>query len=167
MKNIEPLLDLQAYVDGELSEERRRQIEATLSSDLDARELVDGLRQLGTLIRAHEPTATVPASREFYWSQIRRQIESQAADRASVDASSVDALFGQTRVPAASMALGWLRWLVPALGVAAVVVVVSMRPLGTVSGEMTLAGGGDVTLGEVSSTVFRSESDGVTVHWIQ
>jgi hypothetical protein len=33
--------------------------------------------------------------------------------------------------------------------------------------EMTLAGGGDVTLADVSSTVFRSESDGVTVHWIQ
>ena len=33
--------------------------------------------------------------------------------------------------------------------------------------EMTLAGGGDVTVVDVTSTVFRSESDGVTVHWIQ
>jgi hypothetical protein len=32
--------------------------------------------------------------------------------------------------------------------------------------EITLAGG-DVTVVDVSSTVFRSESDGVTVHWIQ
>ncbi len=147
MKNTEQLLDLQAYVDGELPEERRRQIEAALPSDLDARELVDGLRQLGTLIRANEPTASVPASREFYWSQIRRQIEAE-----------------QPKAPAASAALGWLRWLIPALGVAAVAVVVSTR-----SGprELTLAGGGDVTLADVSSTVFRSESDGVTVHWIQ
>jgi anti-sigma factor RsiW len=147
MKNTEQLLDLQAYVDGELSEERRRQIEATLPADLDAQELVAGLRQLGTLIRAHEPVATVPAAREFYWSQIRRQIEAE-----------------QPKAPAASAALGWLRWLIPAMGVAAVAVVVSTQQTPR---EITLAGGGDVTVVDVSSTVFRSESDGVTVHWIQ
>ena len=147
MKNTEQLLDLQAYVDGELSEERRRQIEATLPADLDAQELVAGLRQLGTLIRAHEPVVTVPAAREFYWSQIRRQIEAE-----------------QPKAPAASAALGWLRWLIPAMGVAAVAVVVSTQQTPR---EITLAGGGDVTVVDVSSTVFRSESDGVTVHWIQ
>ena len=147
MKNTEQLLDLQAYVDGELTEERRRQVEAALPADLDAQELVAGLRQLGTLIRAHEPVATVPASREFYWSQIRRQIEAE-----------------QPKAPAASAALGWLRWLIPAMGVAAVAVVVSTQQ---VPREITLAGGGDVTVVDVSSTVFRSESDGVTVHWIQ
>lgn len=147
MKNTEQLLDLQAYVDGELSERRRRQIEAALPADLDARELVSGLRQLSTLVRAHEPLAKVPATREFYWSQIRRQIEAE-----------------QPRAAAASTALGWLRWLIPALGVAAVAVVVSSRQDDR---EITLAGGGDVTAVDVSSTVFRSESDGVTVHWIQ
>jgi len=147
MKSTEQLLDLQAYVDGELSEERRRQIEATLPADLDAQELVAGLRQLGTLIRAHEPVATVPAAREFYWNQIRRQIEAE-----------------QPKAPAASAALGWLRWLIPAMGVAAVAVVVSTQ---RTPREITLAGGGDVTAVDVSSTVFRSESDGVTVHWIQ
>jgi len=118
-----------------------------LPADLDAQELVTGLRQLESLIRAHEPVATVPASREFYWSQLRRQIEAE-----------------QPKAPAASAALGWLRWLIPAMGVAAVAVVVSTRP---VPREITLAGGGDVTDVDVSSTVFRSESDGVTVHWIQ
>jgi anti-sigma factor RsiW len=147
MKNTEQLLDLQAYVDGELSEERRRQVEAALPVDLDAQELVAGLQQLGSLIRAHEPAATVPASREFYWSQIRRQIEAE-----------------QPKAPAASVALGWLRWLIPAMGVAAVAVVVSTQQAPR---EITLAGGGDVTVVDVSSTVFRSESDGVTVHWIQ
>ena len=148
---LEPLLDLQAYVDGELSEDRRRQIEAALPSDVDARELVQGLRQLGTLIRAHEPVATVPVSREFYWSQIRRQIEADSQAK-------------RPQAPAASAALGWLRWLIPAMGVAAVAVVVATNQSPR---EMTLAGGGDVTVVDVTSTVFRSESDGVTVHWIQ
>lgn len=147
MKSTEQLLDLQAYVDGELPEERRRQVEAALPADLDAQELVTGLRQLGTLIRAYEPTVTVPVTREFYWSQIRRQIEAE-----------------QPNVPAASAALGWLRWLIPAMGVAAVAVVISTQQTPR---EITLAGGGDVTVVDVSSTVFRSESDGVTVHWIQ
>ena len=147
MKNTEQLLDLQAYVDGELPEERRRQVEAALPADLDAQELVTGLRQLGTLIRAYEPTVTVPVTREFYWSQIRRQIEAE-----------------QPKAPAASAALGWLRWLIPAMGVAAVAVVISTQQTPR---EITLAGGGDVTVVDVSSTVFRSESDGVTVHWIQ
>ena len=147
MKNTEQLLDLQAYVDGELSEERRRQIEATLPADLDAQKLVAGLQQLGSLIRAHEPVATVPASREFYWSQIRRQIEAE-----------------QPKAPAASAALGWLRWLIPAMGVAAVAVVISNLQTPR---EINLAGGADFTAVDVSSTVFRSESDGVTVHWIQ
>ena len=146
MKSTEQLLDLQAYVDGELPEERRRQVEAALPADLDAQELVTGLRQLGTLIRAYEPTVTVPVTREFYWSQIRRQIEAE-----------------QPKAPAASAALGWLRWLIPAMGVAAVAVVVSTQQAPR---EITLAGG-DVTVVDVSSTVFRSESDGVTVHWIQ
>ncbi len=147
MKSTEQLLDLQAYVDGELPAERRRQVEAALPADLNAQELVTGLRQLGTLIRAHEPTATVPVSREFYWSQIRRQIDAE-----------------QPKAPAASAALGWLRWLIPAMGVAAVAVVVSTQQTPR---EITLAGGGDVTVVDVSSTVFRSECDGVTVHWIQ
>lgn len=151
MKTNEPLLDLQAYVDGELPEDRRRQVEAALPADVDARDLVEGLRRLSSLLRTHEPKAVVPATREFYWNQIRRRIE---AETPRSEAG-----------PATSAALGWLRWLIPALGVATVVVVVSTR---STSSEVALVGqAGDVTLAEVSSTVFRSESDGVTVHWIQ
>lgn len=155
MKHNEHMLDLQAYVDGELPEDRRRQVEAALPSDLDARELVAGLRQLSSLLRGHEPKAQVPESREFYWNQIRRQIEAGQGRPETVAA---------TTTTAASTAAGWLRWVIPALGVATVAVVVSMR---SVPREMTLAAGDDVTLADVSSTVFRSESDGVTVHWIQ
>lgn len=155
MNTTEQILDLQAYVDGELPPERRAQVEAALSGDADARELVAGLRNLSGLIRANEPELKVPASREFYWSQIQRQID--AAEKQSREEA----------VPAAS-ALGWLRWLVPALGVAAVAVVVSLRPGNTPDTNVTLASANvDSFQADSSSVMFRSESDGVTVHWIQ
>lgn len=152
--NDEQILDLQAYVDGELPPERRAQVEAALTGDADARELVAGLRSLSEMIQANEPELKVPASREFYWSQIQRQIE-VAEKRQEADAK-----------PAAS-ALGWLRWLVPALGAAAVAVVVSLRPT-TPDINVALASANlDSAQADSSSVMFRSESDGVTVHWIQ
>lgn len=155
MKTTEQILDLQAYVDGELPPERRAQVEAALSGDADARELVAGLRNLSGLIRANEPEIKVPASREFYWSQIQRQIEAAGKNR-------------EEDIKPAASALGWLRWLVPAFGVATVAVVVSLR-----SGAKPDVGGAlvaanvDSFQADSSSVMFRSESDGVTVHWIQ
>lgn len=148
MKATELTLDLQSYVDGELPAERRAAVEAALAGDAEARELVEGLRQLSRLVRENEPRIPVPASREFYWSQIQRQIE--RADRPAVAR------------PAAA-ALGWLRWLVPAMGAAAVAVVVTLRQPRE---EVTLAGAFDSAQTESSAVVFRSESDGVTIHWI-
>lgn len=163
MKTNEQLIGLQAYVDGELSDEKRRRVEAALPADIDARELVEGLRRLSGLLRDHEPKAAVPWSREFYWSQIRRRID---ADAAGSQATSAPAHAASTA--SASSALGWLRWLIPALGVATVAVVVSTRSTGPAHREFAVAAGGDdITMADVSSTVFRSESDGVTVHWIQ
>ncbi len=148
MKTTEMTLDLQAYVDGELPSDRRQAVEAMLSGDAEARELVEGLRRLSLLVRSHEPEIMVPASREFYWSQIQKQID--LAEREEV------------RRPA-GFALGWLRWLVPAVGAAAVAVVVTLRPGRE---EVTLAGTFDSAQTESSAVVFRSESDGVTIHWI-
>jgi anti-sigma factor RsiW len=149
MKTTELTLDLQAYVDGELPKDRRAAVETVLAGDTEARELVAGLRRLSELVRAHEPELRVPASREFYWSQIQRQIES--AER-------------REAVRPAVSALGWLRWLVPAVGVAAVAVVVTLRPT---PDPLVLAGGFDSAQTDSSAVVFRSESDGVTIHWIE
>ena len=149
MKTTDLTLDLQAYVDGELPSERRAAVEAALAGDANARDLVAGLRCLSELVRANEPVLRVPASREFYWSQIQRQIE-----RAE----------NQEATRPAGFALGWLRWLVPAVGAAAVAVVISLRPGRE---EVTLAAGFDSVQTDSSAVVFRSESDGVTIHWIE
>jgi anti-sigma factor RsiW len=149
MKTTEFTLDLQAYVDGELDASHRAEVERVLASDAEARALVEGLRQLSELVRTLEPLARVPESREFYWSQIQRRI------------AAAEVAEGREARPA-SGALNWLRWLAPALGVAAVAVfVVLPRPSAETT---TLASNGPVE--DAVSMTFRSDADGVTIHWI-
>lgn len=144
MKTTNLTLNLQAYVDGELDPEQKSAIERVLQTDAEARILVEGLRALGRLVRENEPVHTVPASREFYWSQIQKRID--AADRESVTSAS----------PSRS-ALHWLRWLLPALGVAGVAVMVSVQKPSTQS---------STELTDSQTLTFHSDADGVTIAWI-
>ena len=123
MKTTDLPLDLQAYVDGELDASRRVDIERVLRNDAEARQLVEGLRAIGKLVRENEPTHSVPASRAFYWSQIQRRIDSAEARDAALSTESAS-------TPPVKSALQWLRWLLPALGVAAVAVIVSVQQIG-------------------------------------
>ena len=149
MNTQEMTLNLQAYVDGELSAAQRAELEKYLAKDADARTLVTGLKQLSALLKQGEPIAKVPDTREFYWSQIQRRISAQekAQPRSTEPART---------------AAHWLRWLVPSLGVAVAAVVISLQygpshpPIASIDSSQT----------EASSVVFRSESDGVTIHWI-
>lgn len=149
MKTTEFTLDLQAYVDGELDSSRRAEVERVLASDAEARQLVEGLRQLSDLVRNHEPVVRVPESREFYWSQIQKRIAAAEAT-------------GNRESREVSGALQWLRWLAPALGVAAVAVMIALPSRETSGGA--LAGGS--ALEDAVSMTFRSDADGVTIHWI-
>ena len=151
-------LDLQAYADGELDEltpKRRAELDRLLATDAAAKAYVDGVRSLSAVVRGHEPVYAVPATREFYWSQIQRRMD--AADRTS-ERQAI-----QSTAPAK---IHWLRWLVPVLGAAAVLVSISLSR-GRLSG-VSLADGGRSESGSDGSEamVFRSESDGVTIHWL-
>jgi anti-sigma factor RsiW len=143
MKDTQVILDLQAYVDGELDAARRSEVERLLDGDAGTRQIVDGLRQIARLVRENEPIATVPATREFYWSQIQRRIAAEE-NRGS-------------RPKAASDAIRWLRWLAPALGVAAVAVVLSL-PKEELAGQ---------EIADATTMTFRSDTDGLTLHWLE
>jgi len=149
MKTTEFTLDLQAYVDGELDAKHRAEVERVLANDADARSLVQGLRQLSDLVRTHEPIAQVPESREFYWSQIQKRIAAVEAREARSNRE-------------ASSAVQWLRWLAPALGVAAVAVMVALPRWDASVAEFAAGGVSEDTV----SMTFRSDADGVTIHWI-
>ncbi len=81
--NWEKQLELQAWVDGELSPADARRVAAVVESDATARALAEELRMTKAFVSANEPEMKVADTREFYWSQIRRQIESSEATPAA------------------------------------------------------------------------------------
>jgi anti-sigma factor RsiW len=76
-------LKLQAWVDGELASDEARRVESLVASDREAAALVSELRTTRTILSGNEAERMVPASRDFYWSQIRREIERAEAQSAT------------------------------------------------------------------------------------
>lgn len=73
--NWEQQLELQAWIDGELSARDARRVAVFAESNADARLLVDELRMAKAFISSNETEVTVPETREFYWSQVQSRIE--------------------------------------------------------------------------------------------
>ncbi|MBL9174958.1 MAG: hypothetical protein JNL10_15575 [Verrucomicrobiales bacterium] len=144
----ETCLEIQAYVDGELDLARRASVETLCSEDPTARRLLEDLASFRDCIQGHEPEFSVPETREFYWNQIQRQLKSTPSPSA----------------PTLSPWLGWVRWLVPVAGLAAVAFLITL-PRSEAPVSRTLASMTPASM-EASSVVYRSEADGVTVHWI-
>jgi anti-sigma factor RsiW len=141
-------LEIMAYADGELDAARTADIERLLANDADAAALHRELAGIRALVRGHEPAGKVADSREFYWSQIRQRIaaEEPVQRRASSGSAS---------------RLTWLRWLVPALGLAAIglVLVVQQQPVGRGITD-------NASATEAGAMTFTSDADGVTIRWI-
>lgn len=137
---IEQALEIQAEVDGELDAAQSAAVARFLEADEVAQALERELRAVRCAVRAHEPIGAVPDSREFYWSQIRRRIAAEDA---------IAARGTKTGSP-----LSWIRWLAPALGVTALAIIISMQS------------GSSPGLADASSMTFRSDNDGLTIHWI-
>ena len=73
--NRETQLQVQAYLDNELSPGEARNISKLISSDAEARDLFGELKSTREALVANEPLPALPESREFYWSKIQRAIE--------------------------------------------------------------------------------------------
>src|ERR1041384_1079271 len=73
--NLEQQLKVQAYLDGELSEREARQISDLIASDREAQLLLTELRNTKNALTGNELEIKLPETREFYWSQLQRQIE--------------------------------------------------------------------------------------------
>jgi anti-sigma factor RsiW len=148
--NQETCLEIQALVDGELAPSRRGAVDRLLASNQDAHALRESLAAVQTTLVANEPEFAVPETREFYWSKIQRQIA--AEERAT-----------QTAERRTSPVLGVLRWLVPVAGVGALALALALPSHRSVSGTLAAV---DNVSASPSSVVYRSDAQGVTVHWI-
>jgi hypothetical protein len=77
-------LKLQAYLDGELPDRERAEVEALVAKDADAKALFAELENTAKALSGHEAGTKLPESRDFFWSKIQREIgrqESTAAGR--------------------------------------------------------------------------------------
>ncbi|MBL9168762.1 MAG: hypothetical protein JNN07_13575 [Verrucomicrobiales bacterium] len=150
-------IKLQAYVDGELSGGERLALEKLLAEDASLQALRQELVMVKEALREADPVVSVPASREFYWSQIERRLERVEA---------------QNEVAAVSGGWwsGWLRrTLLPLTGtaLAGLVLIMSLRD-GSLPGVSvaSLHEETESPLEETSAVTFRSESEKVTVVWL-
>jgi anti-sigma factor RsiW len=148
-------LKIQALLDAELSGRELAELERSLQSDSEAQALLNELRMTKSMLAANEPELKVPDTREFYWSQIKRQIEAAEAAEVAVRPS---------------LWLTWRRYFAPLAGVAvvAVLAVFSMKFYDVGLEEAPSHHVAEVeNLSEHSSSLsFRSQSANMFVVWV-
>jgi len=141
---------LQAFLDGELSEREAREVAAAIEADPEARRLFSELKTTSGVLRENEPQLTVPESREFYWSKIEKAIERAEPEPVA---------------PILSLWMGLRRFMVPAAGVALVLILgiasfnKSTDPLSHLAEVENLSE-------HMSSFSFRSQSHNMFVVWL-
>ena len=146
----ELLMELQAYLDGELSGRDAERVGAWLAQDKEAQVLRDELVNTKLLLVENEPEAKLPESREFYWSQIQRAIEHEEP---AVARSTP------------SWWLAWRRLAAPLAGVA-MIAMVTMFTVRETDRTGSIYEETENPSEETGALTFRSESQRVTVVWL-
>ena len=72
---LETQLSIQALIDGELSDEKKVDIERLMKADSEAQALFDELSNTVGALKDGEPERELPETREFFWSKISDEIE--------------------------------------------------------------------------------------------
>lgn len=164
----EQQLQLQAYLDNELSPAEARKVANLITSDAEAQALYRELKDTKELVMANEMPLKLQEPHDFYWSQIQRRI---VAEEKTL-----------SRTPQR----GWfVRFVAPLAGACALIalvftlvsvnqnkdvpiarndqVITPAAPVRTEAFPSTLR---QVEGSEMSTITFRSESEGMTVVWI-
>jgi anti-sigma factor RsiW len=143
--NHEEQLRLQAYLDGELSSRAARRTAEYLAQEPAAQELLAELRQTKAILSAHESAVKVPATREFYWAQIERCLETAP------------------QFVSARPILAWIKWLLPIGAAALLVFWLGIYPASSgKSGPVVIVN----SSAEASCITFHSDSEGISVVWV-
>src|SRR6185436_7754521 len=100
--NAEQLLELQAYVDGELSRWRVGRIQRRIANDPEAQQVVAELQMTKRFRSENEVERVLPEDPQFYWSRIRQAVAAAEPRQEAAELPS----------------LSWRRVLAPLAGVA-------------------------------------------------
>jgi anti-sigma factor RsiW len=144
---------LQAWLDGELPAGEAQAVAAWVQRDPEASALVGELGATKTALGGNELERALPESREFYWSKIEREL---ARAEAPTPARSRPAWLS-----------GWARFVAPA-GILAALALLLLSPVLPSRHGSRLISTAEIEspLDDISSFTFRSESDGMTVVWV-
>ncbi len=149
MMDLQQQLDLQAYLDGELSQAEARKIEARLAGDSEARALLDEFRATNEALSGFEDDVKLPESREFYWSKIQRDIE--RAERPA-------------REPVRAPFLASWRKLLFSTAAAATVVIALFLAFGPPA--RTLGPELEASMADPAAFTYRDFANGTTLVWL-
>ena len=146
-------LQIQAYLDGELSARESRQVEQMLAADREAQALLAELKMTRSALAGNEAEIALPESREFYWSQIQRRINLDVPAEAAA------------RPP---LWLAWRRYFAPLAGVAivAVLAVFSIRVVDFPNDPNTYSAEVENLSEHATSISFRHQSENMFVVWV-
>jgi anti-sigma factor RsiW len=151
--NRETELGVQAWMDGELPPAEAASVATLATSDPQAAALLAELKHTRAALAGNELERAVPASREFYWSRIQRELER---------------LENQPAAPRRPVWLSWwMRFLAPAAIVAVLALVLFTPTFAPSSAHRTVHPAEiESPLDDVSVLTFRSEAERMTVVWV-
>ena len=144
-------LRMQAWLDGELPSKEASRLSQKVELDPESQQTLAELRIVKQAMAGNELERPVTESRQFYWSQIERRIQSEARQ---AQPPVEDSFFAR-----------WRRFLVPlaGMGVAVGLLMVSVKEyLPTPAFDETTD-----TSSEMETLTFHDQSAGMTVVWLQ
>lgn len=145
-------LKLQAHLDGELPSDEAKAMADLVASDSLARELLTELTNTRAAVSAHEAEIKVPASREFYWSGICREIERQEKSPSQAEGASILVLLRRALVPMSGLAVVILA------------VMLAWQPVG--SSGIVLNEETETTFSDAGAFTYRDYDSGATLVWV-
>lgn len=157
-------LEMQAWIDGELTGEARAAFERRLGSDTALQAAVAVQRQWIASLRAGEPVHPVPLSRPSYWGGIEARFLPEHPPAGRVWES--EGIQGEKAETA------WWRWLAPVfatLAMAVLVMVLVSVPKDvprSVFNAQTVGPGIENLVANLNWT-YHSDQDQLTIHWIE
>ena len=147
----EDRLKIQAWLDGELAPQESTIIADLVDSNLEAKAVANELETLQNILKSGENEVKLEDSRDFYWSQIRRQIEAENPESPR-ETASITAGSGESP----------LRWILPISSLVAIsILMVNFNTIGVNHSnskditDPTVKGSG---LTESSSSALEEES---------